>query len=305
MPWGLKLGLALAAVYLAWGSSYLAVLIGVRDAPPLMFAGARLLLAAPLMLMLALSVGQRWPTERRSWVWLLVVATLIPAGSGGLVAWALQFVPSGHAAIIIASAALWMTWFASWGASGERVSMVTMMGLVLGLIGVALVMEGSWADRELRGMAGYVALVLASASLAAGTVLLRRHPPHCGIFMAAGLQMTLAGLVLVAMAALLGESPTMTAFTPHALGALIYLVVGSVLGYSALYWLVSAVSPALLGSYLYVSPAVAVLLGWWVLDERLSAVQGMGMVVILAAVVVVEGVTKKHRRQASGEEGTT
>lgn len=290
----MKLAVALLAVYLAWGSSYLAILVGVRDAPALLFAASRLLLASPLLLLLALLFGDRPPKDRSSWRALLVGALLIPVASGGLVAWALQSAASGEAAIIIASAALWMAWFGSWGRKGDAVSLPLVASLMLGLAGVALIMSGALRGDERSSPAAYLALMLASITLAAGSVYQKRHRVTCGVMMNAGLQTAAAGLMLLTVALVLGESVGAWYESQHAWWALAYLViVGSVMGYSALYWLIRVTSPAMLGSYLYVSPAVAIALGWLFLDERLSVLQWGGAGLILASVMAVSLLTRR------------
>lgn len=293
MPHALKLGVALLLVYWAWGSSYLAILIGVRDAPPMLFAATRLLLACPLLLLLAAWLGARWPQRTADWTVMVVAALLIPAGAGGLVAWALQTVPSSQAAVIMASSALWMAVMGSWGPDGNALGFRMLVFLLLGLLGVAAVVSMPADAITLTDSApyarGHFALLIASMSLAGGMVLLKRRAPDCGPFVSAGVQAGLGGLILAIVALMFGEWPGVGPLAQASAWALLYLVlVGSVIGYAALFWLVDTVKPVLLGTYLYVSPAVAVLLGAAVLNEQLTPVQGAGCAFILLSIVAVQ-----------------
>lgn len=293
MSRAMKLGVALLLVYWAWGSSYLAILIGVRDAPPMLFAATRLLLACPLLLLLAWWLGARWPQRAADWTVVAVAALLIPAGAGGLVAWALQTVPSSQAAVIMASSALWMAVMGSWGPDGNALNFRMLVFLVLGLLGVAAVVSMPVDAITVTDAApyapGHFALMVASMSLAGGMVLLKRCAPDCGPFMSAGVQAGVGGLALAGVALVLGEWPGEWPLAQASAWALLYLVlVGSVIGYAALFWLVDTVKPVLLGTYLYVSPAVAVLLGAAVLNEQLTQVQAAGCAFILVSIVAVQ-----------------
>lgn len=278
--------LALAVVYLVWGSTYLAIRIGVQDMPPVLFAGVRFLIAGALMLAYAWLRGARLPTAWADWRNIIITALLMLVGANGLVTWSEVWVESNQAALIVATSALWMVGFGSLGARGESFNRGTLAGLLLGFAGVA-VLVGGGIRLQTAPLMAYVALMISPVLWAAGSIYSRRNPVGCAPVMTAALQMCVTGVVQTALGLALGEGARWQT-TPESLAALAYLIVfGSCIAYGAYFWLVHEISPALLGTYAYVNPAVAVLLGWLLLDERLSPVQMAGTVVILAAVIWV------------------
>ncbi|MES0872776.1 EamA family transporter [Sinimarinibacterium thermocellulolyticum] len=282
----LQVTIAFAIVYLVWGSTYLAIRIGVQDLPPVLFAGVRFLLAAPLMFAYAWLRGARLPSSRRDWALIGLTAVLMLVGGNGLVTWAEHWVESNQAALIIATSAIWMAALGALGGRGDRLSWPAGAGLLLGLAGVALLVGGGLQLRSAPWFA-YAALLAAPILWAAGSVIARRYPLGCAPLMAAALQMLVTGVIMTALGLALGDARRWSP-TPESLGALLYLVVfGSCIAYGAYYWLVHEVTPAQLGTYAYVNPAIAVLLGWWWLDEVMALPQIAGTLVILAGVVLV------------------
>ena len=281
-----KIILAFAIVYVVWGSTYLAIRVAVEHLPPALFAGLRFDIAGPLMLAFALARGARLPASAREWGNIAVSGLLMLGAANGLVTWSEQWIESGEAALIVATSALWMAGLGTLGAQGERLGRMTLAGLLLGFAGVALlVVEG--LGQHLAPLSAYAALILAPLLWAAGSIHSRRYPPACPPLMTAALQMCFAGIAMTVLGLAAGELPRWN-WHPTAIGALAYLIVfGSCIAYAAYIWLVREVSPAALGTYAYVNPAVAVLLGWLLLDERLGTLQIAGTAVILAGVLLV------------------
>ena len=287
-----QVAVAFTVVYLVWGSTYLAIRVGVQVLPPWLFAGIRFLAAGVLMLLYARLRGARFPVARRDWQNITVTALLMLVGGNGLVTWSEQWVESNQAALIVATSALWLAWIGTWGAQGERLNRLTLLGLGLGFGGVAVLVHSGLTLR-VAPAAAYVALSLAPLAWAAGSVWSRRAPVSCPPVMTAALQMLIAGAVMTGAGLALGESARWTV-TPHALAALVYLVLfGSCLAYGAYLWLVHEVPPALLGTYAYVNPAIAVVLGWWLLDEHLNETQALGTLIILGSVLLVTWASRK------------
>ncbi|HEY1078119.1 MAG TPA: EamA family transporter [Fontimonas sp.] len=285
---------AFATVYLVWGSTYLAIRVGVKDLPPVLFAGVRFVIAAPLLLIYAWSRGARLPTQRRDWAVITITALLMLAGANGMVTWSEQWVESNQAALIVATSALWMAWFGSWGTRGEGISPLTLGGLLLGFLGVALLV-GSGMQMQLAPWYAYAALTLSPIFWAAGSIISRRNPLSCAPLMAAALQMAVTGVVMSGLGLALGDAGRWVLTRDSAI-ALVYLAIaGSCLGYGAYYWLVYQVTPSQLGTYAYVNPAIAVLLGWWLLDEVMHPPQIVGTLVILAGVALVTLASRKPR----------
>ncbi|MBI2383614.1 MAG: EamA family transporter [Gammaproteobacteria bacterium] len=281
-----QLVIAFATVYLVWGSTYLAIRVGVAALPPALFAGVRFLLAGLVMLAFALARGAQLPRSPRDWATVAITGVLMLVGANGLVTWSEQWVESNQAALIVATSALWLAGIGALGPNGERVNARTVAGLLLGFGGVA-VLVGSGLELRAGPPLAYAALISSSALWSMGSVYSRRHPVGAAPIMTAALQTLTAAAVLIPLGVLLGE-PARWSWEPRALWALAYLIVfGSCIAYAAYAWLVHEVSPARLGTYAYVNPAVAVFLGWWLLGERLNPTQIAGTVIILLGVVIV------------------
>lgn len=283
----LQLVAAFAMVYLVWGSTYLAIRLAVHSLPPWLMAGVRMLLAGLILAAVAGAMGMRWPRSGRDGLTLLGTATLMLVGGNGLVTWAEQWVPSNQAALIVATSALWMAGFGSLGRQGERLSGLVWAGLASGFAGVALLIVGA-LEHRVAPLLAYIALLGSPVAWALGSVLTRRRPLDTSPLVGAALQMLISGVIMTGIGLAQGETRRWTWGDPEALGALVYLVLfGSCLAYGAYVWLVHQVRPAVLGTYAYINPAVAVLLGWWWLDEALTPLQWLGTAVILAGVVLV------------------
>ncbi|MBI3575464.1 MAG: EamA family transporter [Gammaproteobacteria bacterium] len=284
--WRLKVVLAFAAVYLIWGSTYLAIRVGVAELPPALFAGVRFVIAGLLLSLYAGWCGQKIPRAAREWKYLGVTAVLLFVVANGLVVWGEQWVPSSQTALIVATTALWLAGIGTLGSHGNKLARGTVLGLAIGFFGVAVlllptdgfVLDHFWAQ---------LALLAAALSWAVGSIYLKRAKPATPPLMSAAMQSLIAGAVLCVIGVSTGEIGRW-GWSPDGLVMLAYLAVfGSCFGYAAYAWLLHEVNPAMLGTYAYVNPAVAVVLGWWLLDETLSTVQFSGMAVILAGVVLV------------------
>ncbi|AXQ31809.1 EamA family transporter [Solimonas sp. K1W22B-7] len=289
-----SVALALATVYLVWGSTYLAIRVGVRDLPPFLFSGSRFMAAGLLMLLWARSRGHRLPQRWQDWRSIAFAALTMLVAGNGLVTWSEQWVESNQAALIVATSALWIAWFGTFGSRGETVNRLSIVGLAVGFAGVAVLVGGGLQLRAAPPLA-YAALLAATVAWGAGSVALRRHPPACSAWVGAALQMMIAGAVMGSIGMASGEAPRWH-MTPTAAWMLLYLTVfGSCIAYGAYFWLVQQVTPAVLGTYAYVNPAVAVVLGWAILDERLSPTQWLGTLVILGGVVLVTLASRKPK----------
>ena len=295
--WRLKVIAAFAIVYVVWGSTYLAIRVGVTTLPPALFAGARFLAAGVLLAAYARFAGQHFPRGRSEWKTIAVAAVFLLVGANGLVVWGEQWVPSNQAALIAATVALWLAGLGALGPQGESFSRRRLTGLLSGFAGVAVLM---WpADGfVLTHFSAQFAILLAALSWAAGSIYMKRRRPSTPPLMAAAMQSLVAGLLLGAIGFAGGEVGRWT-WEGNALFALLYLIVfGSCLAYAAYVWLLHEVSPTALGTYAYVNPAVAVALGGWLLGESLNGTQMAGMLVVLLGVLLVSLPDKagKHRQ---------
>ena len=281
-----RIVLALLIVYVVWGSTYLAIRFGVAITPPYLFASARFIAAGLILLAFARALGHRLPSSRADYKVIFITAVLLLVGANGLVTWSEQWVESNQAALMVATSALWMAGFGTLGARGERQTRLTWAGLVIGFLGVA-VLVGEGLTHQSAPVGAYVALVISPILWAAGSIYGRRNPQQCAPLMTAALQMLIAGVLMLGIGLIGGEHERWR-WTAQSWGAWAYLTIfGSCIAYGAYYWLVHNVTPALLGTYAYVNPAIAVLLGAWLGAEYLSGTQLVGTGVILGGVIAV------------------
>lgn len=271
---------SLLALYLIWGSTYLAMLWAIEGFPPFMMAGIRFLVAGGLLYLYLRLRGAAAPLPKQ-WAASAVIGILLLLGGNGGVAYAEQTVASGIAALVVATVPLWMLLFAAlWKKFPTRREL---LGVLIGLAGIALLsLDGNLRDSP----SGAAILLLASASWAFGSVWSWRLPMPDGMMNSAA-QMLGGGFALMLFSAAMGEQ--MAGIPPvRAVAAMVYLVIfGSLVAFSAYQYLLHTVRPAVATSYAYVNPPVAVLLGVMLAGERLGIVELIGMVVILAGVTLV------------------
>lgn len=279
---------AFAALYLIWGSTYLAIRFAIETLPPLLMAAVRFLVAGTLLYAWGRGRGAPRPTASQ-WRDAAVVGGLLFVGGNGAVVVSQQWVPSGLVALLVASVPLWMVvvdWL--WGSRahpGGRAG----VGLVMGFLGVGLLAgaPGVGGTRELLGAALVVA---GSFAWAAGSIYARQAdmPPRPRLWV--GMQMLAGGALLIPLSALTGE---FARFDPGAVSmksllALAYLVVfGALIAFSAYIWLLGVSTPARVATYAYVNPVVALFLGWALAGEPLGARSLVAASIIIASVVVI------------------
>jgi drug/metabolite transporter (DMT)-like permease len=279
---------ALAVVYVVWGSTYLGIALAIETLPPLLMASVRFLLAGAI-LYAVVRVGRPGVARPTADQWLAAVITggpLFVLGNGGVV-WAQQTVPSGIAALIVASVALWIT-LLDRVFFGRRLGWPAVAGLVIGFAGVALLVEpgGTGGAKPF----GAVLLVLASLGWAIGSLLSRNAALPESPLLGPAMQMLAGGALLGIAGAAAGELGQIGAdsFSLRSVAGLAYLVVfGSIVAFSAYAWLLRATRTSLVATYAYVNPIVAVLLGWAVLGEAVTTRTLLAGGIIVAAVALI------------------
>ena len=297
VPAAWRVWAALGAVYVIWGSTYLAIRVMVDGGvPPLLGAGARFALAGVLLLGV-LGARRGWAAvavERGPLVGAAAVGLLLAAGGNGLVTVAEQDVPSSLAALLVASVPLWVVVLRAMVAR-ERTPPIALTGVAVGFAGVGLLLLPS-ARPEGATAAGVALVLVAAVSWATGSFLSPRLVLPADPLVSTGWQMLAGGLALVAGAVAAGEPGDVRASAVSASAALAfaYLVVaGSLVAYSAYAWLLQHAPLTQVSTYAYVNPLVAVLLGALVLDEALAPLTLAGAVLIVAAVALI--VTRQSR----------
>jgi len=281
--------IAYLLVCTVWGSTYLAIRIGVGHLPPFLFAGVRFLVAGLLLGGLATLAGVRFPTRARDWGTLAITGVFLLMGGNAVVVWSEQYVASGMASVFVAAMPLWMAFFDALVPGGQTLLTWRLgAGLALGFLGSALLAGVTTHELLAADLRGPITLTLASASWAMGTVYWKRHPTQVSPYAAAAVQMTIAGGLLTALGLALGEGPAWH-LEGAGLGALAYLVVfGSIVGYTAYGYALEHASATIVGTYAYVNPVVAVVLGWLVLHEPVTARMLLAMGLILGAVLWIQ-----------------
>ena len=281
---------AFAIIYLVWGSTYLAIRIGVREVPPFLLAGIRFLVAGLVLYGWTTVRGERQPNGRE-WASASLLAIMFFVLDYGLLFWAEQRVPSGIAAIMMATIPVFIALAEIILLRTQRLTFRLGLALLIGMGGVAVLMSHSL---NLGGApintVGALALIVASMSWGVSSVLARRLPQPPSKIMSSGSQMLAGGVFLLLTAAVLGEFRGFHPWTVsrEAWLSLLYLIVaGSIIAFTAYLWLIHHVSPTKVGTYAYVNPVVAVLVGYFLGGEALGLRTILGAVFILISVLLI------------------
>jgi drug/metabolite transporter (DMT)-like permease len=299
--------LAFGIIYFVWGSTFLAIRIGDRELPPLLFAAMRFFVAGIVLYAWMIAQGERSPTLRQ-WLASFVQALQIFVLDYGLLFWAEKRVPSGIAAVMLAIIPVFMALSEIAILRTQRLTIRLVAALLIGVGGVAILMSRSL---NLGGApietAGAVALLVAAISWSVASALSRKLPLPESKVMSSGSQMLAGGVLLAACAAVFGE---FRGFHPLSVSSaawlsLIYLIVaGSIIGFTAYVWLVHHESPTKVSTYAYVNPVVAVILGYLFGGETLGTRTILGALLVLISVVVITTTPAKKPAAALPPEET-
>lgn len=284
--------IAFALVYVIWGSTYLAIHFAIGTIPPFLMVGTRFLFAGAVLYAWQRSRGVAKPTPAQ-WRNAAIVGTLLLLVGNGVLAWAELRVPSGMAALIVAIVPLWMVLF-DWFAGGPRPGRFAVLGIVLGFVGVGLLVNP--AGHTGVDPVGAVALLIATIGWSIGTLIGRRVDMPKTVLLTTGMEMIAGGAANLVAGAVTGETAQLhvAAISRASLLGLIYLIVlGSWVGYSAYTYLVTATTPARLGTYAYVNPVIAIILGWLIAGEPIGPRTLVAMGIIIGAVVLLTLAPKK------------
>ena len=281
---------AFAMIYFVWGSTFLAIRVGVREVPPFLLAAMRFLTAGLVLYLWMLAHGEPSPSARE-WRSAFSLALLIFVFDYGLLFWAEQRVPSGVAAVMMATIPVFMALSEIIFLQTQRLTLRLALALLVGIAGVSVLMSsslnvgGAPIDRS-----GAVALIVAAISWSIAAALSRKLPLPSSKVMSSGAQMFAGGLLLTVAAGALGEFHD---FHPLAVSrgawlALLYLIVaGSIVAFTSYVWLLHHESPTKVGTYAYVNPVVAVLVGYFLGGETLGVRTVLGTICVFVSVVVI------------------
>lgn len=294
---------AFLAVYLIWGSTYLAIRFAIETLPGFLMAGTRFLVAGALLYGFARLRGAPRPSALH-WRTAAVIGALLLLGGNGAVVWAEQRIPSGLAALLVGTEPLWVAVFLAF--LGERPTLRTGAALGVGFLGAAVLA----APAEIVGgqdvhLVSALVTVFACVSWAAGSLYARRAPMPQHAAMASGSQMLAGGLFLALLGFAVGEHHQLdfAAVEPRSVLALAYLTVfGSIIAFSAYSFLIRTTDATLVATYAYVNPVVAVLLGWLFADEPLGPKTLLSAALIIGSVVVISSERRPPRRRAPADD---
>jgi drug/metabolite transporter (DMT)-like permease len=296
--------LAFAAVYVIWGSTYLAIRVGVRSLPPFLMSGCRFVAAGGLLYALLRARGVRAPT-RAEWGHGAVAGLLMLTGGNGLVTIAEKDVPSNLTALLVAAVPLHMA-VLDWARPGGKApTRGVLVGIGIGAAGMALLVSGGRLASHGAGVLAIGAILLSSVLWSAGSLYARYGALHPHAVLAAAQQMLAGGAVMLIVSALRGEPGVVarTGVTASSALALAYLTIfGSFVAFSAFGWLVKATTPARLSTVAYVNPVIAVVLGWAILGERLGPRAFAGAAMIVCAVLVMTMPKRATRARAAAAQ---
>jgi drug/metabolite transporter (DMT)-like permease len=303
-----RVWLALLTVYVVWGSTYLAIRIVVTDLPPLVTAGSRFLIAGAIVALAVIvrsGPGRFWLT-RGQLAAAMLVGTALLLGGNGLVVLAEQTVPSAFTALMIASTPLWVVVFRRvWG---ERIATGTLVGVVVGFVGVACLVVPAWTGGGADPL-GLVMLLLAAFSWASGSFISSRATMPPDPFASTAIQMLTGGLLLLVVGLLRGEPFDLSAWpqASDAFLAWLYLIfVGSLAGFTAYTWVLQHAPISRVATYAYVNPVVAVVLGVAILGEVITPAMLVGGAIIVAAVaLIIRNETLQRRPQEASAAPVT
>jgi drug/metabolite transporter (DMT)-like permease len=300
--------LAFGIIYFVWGATFFAIRVGVREVPPLLFCAMRFVAAGLLVFLWAIAQKEKLPSTRQ-WLSAFLLAFLIFVVDYGFLFWAEQRVPSGIAAVILATIPAFMALSEIVILRTQRLTVRLSLALLAGIAGVAVLMNRSINLGKLGGApidtAGAVGLIVGALSWSIASALARKLPLPTSKVMSSGSQMLAGGVMLVAVSAARGEWHGFNVFAVSGTAwvALVYLVfAGSIAGFTAYVWLLHHESPTKVGTYAYVNPVVAVIIGYFLGGEPLGARTVAGGVFVLASVVMITTMTRKTPAVAEDAE---
>jgi len=300
-----KIWIALLALYIVWGSTYLAIRFTVETIPPFLSGGMRFLISGAILLFWRRAAGDAMPTKRQ-WRSAAIVGIFLLLGGNGLVSFAEQSVPSGVAALIIGSTPLWMTTIEALRPGGVKPGWQAILGLLIGFGGIFLLLGPSelTGATHLLNPLGVIALLMAAFLWATGSIYSRGADMPKSSLMSTSAQMLVGSLALFVVSGLTGEWSGFSFASVKLsswLGLLYLITIGSLIGFVSYGWLLQNAPVSLVATYAYVNPLVAVFLGAWLADETINARILFAGLVIIGSVVLINQTKSKPKVSESAQ----
>jgi drug/metabolite transporter (DMT)-like permease len=285
---------AFAAVYIFWGSTYLAIKYAIETLPPFLMAGTRFTVAGGMLMIFARFMKDYERPRAAHWKTSFIVGTLLLLGGNGGVVFAEHYISSSLTALLVATEPFWIVLLSWLWLKGTRPNLKTILGIAIGFFGVWLLINGetTGGTQSFGSMQffGTIAVMAAALSWAVGSIYGLRAPVPKSSVLTAGMQMFSGGLVLYAVSLLSGEFSRfdIAQVSFNSIFGVSYLIVfGSLIGFTAYSWLLKNAQPALVSTYAYVNPIVAVFLGWLIAGETFTGQMLIGATVIVSSVVLI------------------
>ncbi|HLM01025.1 MAG TPA: EamA family transporter [Pyrinomonadaceae bacterium] len=302
---------AFAAVYIFWGSTYLAIKYAIETLPPFLMAGARFVFAGSILYLWALFSKDYEKPKPEHWRTSFIVGTLLLLGGNGGVVFAEHYISSSLAALLVATEPFWIVLLGWLWLKGARPNLKVALGLIVGFLGVWLLISGQSAGGAASSAAGgsmqiisTIVIIASAFSWAVGSIYGLRSPVPKSALLTAGMQMISGGSVLLLVSLLAGEWSTFSIaqVSANSWFGLVYLIIfGSLVGFTAYSWLLKNAPPAMVSTYAYVNPVIAVFLGWLIAGESFTGQMLVGAGVIVGSVVLITSQNKGETEAAENE----
>lgn len=292
-----KVWLALIALYIVWGSTYLGIKVAIETIPPFFHAAVRFLLSGLILIAWQRAAGAQWPT-RHQWLHTAIIGNLLLLGGNGLLAWAEQAIPSGTAAIMIGSIPIFLVLAEAVRPGGTRPTLLVIIGLLIGFAGIFVLIGPSKLSGATATMnpLGLTALIAACILWAIGSSFSRGADLPKSSLMTTGAEMLTGSVGLLLVSTLAGELHgwSVANVSARSLFGLSYLItVGSLVGFGSYIWLLQNAPISLVATYAYVNPLVAVLLGSWLGHEQVEPQMWLAMSIIIGSVIFINSTRTK------------
>jgi drug/metabolite transporter (DMT)-like permease len=293
--------LAWIAICIIWGTTYLAIRVGVEHIPPMLFAGMRWIIAGSIFISVLKLLGKAFP-KKEDILHIGIMGIAMLGFGNGLVVVGEQYISSGLAALLITTVPFWVVGMETISKRGPKINAKIISGLIIGIIGISLIFGSDWKDLfSTQYLFGVLSIFGAVVAWSFGTVYSKYKKVNAHPLVSASIQMLIAGVVQLILGTILGEFNQLS-FSSGGLLALIYLIIaGSIFGYGSYIYAIEHLPLSLVSTYAYINPVIAVFLGWLFLDEKLNLMIGIGAVVIILGVILVKQGAKKKAAQENSQ----
>ena len=289
----LKAYLAWIAVCIIWGTTYLAIRVGVEHIPPMIFAGIRWIIAGSIFITLLKLLGKSFP-DKKDILHIGIMGIAMLGFGNGLVVVGEQYISSGLAALLITTVPFWVVGMETISSRGPKINIKIVSGLLVGIAGISLIFGSDWNDLfNTKYLLGVLSIFGAVVAWSFGTVYSKYKRVNTHPLISASIQMLIAGTLQLILGISLGELQNIS-FSSSGIAALVYLIIaGSIFGYGSYIYAIEHLPLSLVSTYAYINPVIAVFLGWLVLDEKLNLMIGIGAAIIILGVILVKQGSKK------------